>query len=81
MLSPEASVAFVWNNRVGEQSREELEAEWKEKCASAEDACDRGEVDDVIKSDELRQRICAAFSMMAAKADGEPTRKHANMPL
>ena len=81
VLSPEASVAFVWNNRVGEQSREELEAEWKEKCASADDACDRGEVDDVIKSDELRQRICAAFSMMAAKADGEPTRKHINMPL
>ena len=81
VLSPEASVAFVWNNRVGEQSREELEAEWKEKCASADDACDRGEVDDVIKSDELRQRICAAFSMMAAKADGEPTRKHTNMPL
>ena len=81
VLSPEASVAFVWNNRVGEQSREELEAEWKEKCASADDACDRGVGDDVIKSDELRQRICAAFSMMAAKADGEPTRKHTNMPL
>ena len=81
VLSPEASVAFVWNDKVGEQSREELEAEWKEKCASAQDACDRGEVDDVIDSSELRQRICASLMMLSAKAEGAPTRKHANMPL
>ncbi len=81
VLSPEASVAFVWNNKVGEQSREELEAEWKEKCASAADACDRGEVDDIVEPSELRQRICAAMMMLATKAEGKPSRRHANMPL
>ena len=81
VLSPEASVAFVWNDKVGEKSREELEAEWKEKCASAAEACYKGELDDVIEASELRARICAAFSMLASKADGTPSRKHANMPL
>ena len=82
VLSPEASVAFVWNDKVGaEGTREELEAEWKEKCASAADACDRGEVDDIVEADELRKRICAALMMLATKADGKPTRRHANMPL
>lgn len=81
VLSPEASVAFVWNDKVGEKSREELEAEWKEKCASAVDACDRGEVDDIIDPAELRQRICAALMMLATKAEGKPARRHANMPL
>ena len=81
VLSPEASVAFVWNDRVGEQSREALEAEWNEKCASASEACYKGELDDVIANAELRARICAAFSMLASKADGAPTRRHANMPL
>lgn len=81
VLSPEASVAFVWNDKVGEQSREALEAEWKEKCASASEACYKGELDDVIEASELRARICAAFSMLASKAEGTPTRKHANMPL
>ena len=81
VLSPEASVAFVWNSKVSEQSREELEKEWAEKCASAADACDRGEIDDVIAPEELRQRICAGLSMMASKAEGMPTRRHANMPL
>ena len=81
VLSPEASVAFVWNDRVGEKSREELEAEWKEKCASADEAADKGEIDDIIDPSELRQRICAALSMLSAKADGMPARKHINMPL
>ena len=81
VLSPEASVAFVWNDKVGEKSREELQAEWKEKCASAADAADRGELDDIVEPAELRKRICAALMMLVAKAEGKPSRRHANMPL
>lgn len=81
VLSPEASVAFVWNDQVGEKTREELETEWNEKCASAAAASDAGEIDDVIEPSELRQRICAALMMLAAKAEGTPSRKHANLPL
>ena len=81
VLSPEASVAFVWNSKVGEKSREELDKEWKEKCASATEACDCGEIDDVVAPEELRARICATLSMLASKAEGDPDRRHANMPL
>ena len=81
VLSPEASVAFVWNSKVGEKSREELETEWKEKCASAAEACDSGEIDDVVAPEELRARICAGLAMLASKAEGTPARRHANMPL
>ena len=81
VLSPEASVAFVWNSKVGEQSREELEKEWKEKCASAAEAADCGEIDDIVEPAELRARICASLSMLASKAEGTPARRHANMPL
>jgi acetyl-CoA carboxylase carboxyltransferase component len=81
VLSPEASVAFVWNDKVGEKSREDVEAEWKEKCASAAEAADKGEIDDIIEPSELRKRICAALLMLAFKADSAPSRKHAIMPL
>ena len=81
VLSPEASVAFVWNSKVGEKSREELEKEWKEKCASAREACDSGEVDDIVAPEELRARVCAALMMLDCKAEGVPSRKHPNMPL
>lgn len=81
VLSPEASVAFVWNDKVGEKTREELEVEWAEKCASADLACENGEIDDVIEPAELRKRICAALSMLSYKSETAPTRKHANLPL
>ena len=82
VLSPEASVAFVWNDKVGqEKTRAELEAEWKEKSASAAEAADRGEIDDIVEPAELRKRICASLMMLATKAEGKPTRRHANMPL
>ncbi len=82
VLSPEASVAFVWNDRVGKEgSREELEKEWKEKCASAEGALECGEIDDVVEPAELRKRICAALMMLMTKAEGKPSKRHSNMPL
>ncbi len=82
VLSPEATVAFVWNDKVGKEgTREELEAEWHEKCASADEALAIGEIDDVVDAAELRKRICASLMMLATKAEGKPTRRHANMPL
>lgn len=81
VLSPEASVAFVWNDRVGDQSREELEQEWRDRCASAAEAADAGEIDDIVEPAELRQRICAALNMLSAKAVGTPSRKRTCLPL
>lgn len=82
VLSPETSVAFLWNDRITqEKSREELESEWLEKCSSAIYAAEVGEVDDIIDAAELRQRICASVAMLSAKAEGKPSRKHINMPL
>ena len=82
VLAPEASVAFVWNDKVtADKSREDLEAEWKEKCASPIDAAEKGDIDDIIEDAELRQRICAAFGMLFAKAENKPTRRHINLPL
>ena len=82
LLSPAASVAFLWNDRVSEEtSREALEREWNEAYASPAEAACRGEVDDVIATEELRARLSAAVSMLLSKADGEPSRRHPTLPL
>ncbi len=82
ILPPEAAVAFAWNDKItADKTREDLENEWKEKCASPVDAAEKGEIDDIIDNAELRQRICAALGMMFSKTDVAPTRRHANMPL
>ncbi len=82
VLPPEASVALVWNDKItAEKNREDLENEWKASCASPVKAAELGDIDDVIADDELRQRICAAFGMLFAKAENKPTRRHINLPL
>jgi len=82
ILPPEAAVAFAWNDKITvDKSREDLENEWKEKCASPVAAAEIGEIDDIIANAELRQRICAALSMLFSKTDVAPSRRHANMPL
>ena len=81
-MAPASAVAFLWNDRINEEcTRTELEAEWKEKHASAQAAAADGSIDDVIDAAELRQRICAAVYMLLMKNDGTPARKHCNLPL
>ena len=85
VLPPEAVVAFLWNDRVKGDApadkRAELEAEWRAECATPADAAAKGEIDDIISTAELRQRVCAAFEMLAAKSELPPMRRHANLPL
>ena len=78
-LSPETSVAFVWNNRVKEgdltSSREVLEAEWREKHASPNEAALCGEIDDILTPSELRPRLVSALHMLLGKTNFEPVRR------
>ncbi len=76
-LSPEAAVAFLWNDRItADTPRAAVEAEWNETMASPVRAAESGDIDDVIPTVELRARVCAALYMLAEKADTTPDRKH-----
>lgn len=82
VMSPESAVAFLMNDQItAEKSRAEVEAEWCEKYASAENAAENGDVDDIVDEATLRARICSALYMLAVKADGAPERKYARTPL
>ena len=82
VMSPESAVAFLLNDKItAEKSRAEVEAEWCEKYASAENAAENGDVDDIVDEATLRARICSALYMLAVKADGAPERKYARTPL
>lgn len=81
IMSPRSAVAFLCNERVAKKTREEVEASWAAENAAPVNAAVHGEIDDIIASTELRQRICAALSMLASKCCGTPERRHPNMPL
>jgi acetyl-CoA carboxylase carboxyltransferase component len=82
VMSPESAVAFLMNDKItAEKSRADVEAEWCEKYASAVNAAENGDVDDVVNEETLRARICSALYMLAVKADGAPERKYARTPV
>ncbi len=82
VLSPEASVAFVWNDKVtAETSRESLVDEWKNKYAAPAVAAANGCIDDLVDAGELRARICSAVFMLMDKNEKMPVRKHSVLPL
>jgi acetyl-CoA carboxylase carboxyltransferase component len=78
-LSPEASVAFLWNDKIREgdltASREMLELDWREKYASPNDAALCGEVDDILTTSELRPRIVSSLHMLLGKKNAVPARR------
>ncbi len=82
VLAPEAAVAFMYNDQItADKSRAEVEAEYRASKASAQAAAEKGDIDDIVPAEELRARICAALYMLGSKAEGTPSRRHANLPL
>ena len=75
-MSPEASVAFLWNEKIDgeETTREKLESEWRDKMASPTEAAALGEIDDIVGPDELRPRIVSAVYMLLGKRRGRGRR-------
>lgn len=81
-MSAASAVAFLWNGKIGSVvSRADLEAEWDATVGSPAEAAKAGEVDDIIASEEIRQRIAAYVMMLQAKSKAAPARRHINMPL
>jgi acetyl-CoA carboxylase carboxyltransferase component len=80
-LPTDASVAFAWNGLVSENiTREELESEWRASLASPVAAACRGEIDDIITVDEMRQKILSALYMLTSKTLGV-SKRHPILPL
>ena len=81
VLPTDAAVAFAWNDLVSENiSRGELEEEWRTSLASPVAAACRGEIDDIISIDEMRQKVLSAIYMLAAK-NTHIDKRHPILPL
>ena len=80
-MNAAAAVAFAKNDEVTTTTtREELEEEWKLKLSTPVAAAAAGEIDDIIDCAELRQRICSALMLLAAKGTVS-TYRHSVLPL
>lgn len=59
----------------------EKEQEYTEEFAHPYKAASRGYVDEVIRPDQTREKLIAAFKMLENKARKLPRKKHGNIPL
>ena len=60
---------------------EEKTTEYQEKFTNPYTAASRGFVDDIIRPQNTRWRICRALSMLTNKEVERPWKKHDNLPL
>lgn len=63
------------------KKREEICKNFASDEASPYNAASLGYVDDIIEAASTRQRLVAAFEMLASKRESNPPKKHGNMPL
>lgn len=82
VMGPKGAVEIIFRGSL--KNQEEVDAkvtEYKEKFASPFVAAQRGYIDDVIRPQNTRWRICRALSILANKQLENPWKKHDNLPL
>ncbi len=86
VMGPEGAVKIVYRRELDkadnpEQLRRQKIDEFRDKFANPYIACEKGYVDEVIFPEMTRPKIVTALAMLENKRDGNPPKKHGNIPL
>lgn len=82
VMGPKGAVEIIFKNDTGDEDATNARVdEYKEKFASPFVAASRGFIDDVIRPQNTRWRICRALTLFRKKEVTRPWRKHDNLPL
>jgi len=73
--------AEILHRRATPEERAAAEAEYSATLLTPWVAAERGFVDDVIRPDETRAKVAAAFALLDSKRENLPQRGHDNLPL
>jgi len=78
VMGPKGAVEIIFR---GDKDLEAREQEYKEKIANPFVAAARGYLDDVVRPQNTRFRICRALTLLSDKKEENPWKKHDNLPL
>ncbi|MFW0776414.1 MAG: acyl-CoA carboxylase subunit beta [Rickettsiales bacterium] len=82
VMGPKGAVEIVFRGKYeNEEEQQKLIDDYKEKFASPFASAARGFIDDVIRPQNTRWRICRALSVLRSKDIQGPWKKHDNLPL
>jgi propionyl-CoA carboxylase beta chain len=86
VMGPEAAVGILYRREM-EMSpnsvalKDDKTREYREKFANPYAAAERGYVDEVIEPRDTRRKLIQALEILHTKRDGNPPKKHGNIPL
>lgn len=82
VMGPEGAVEIIFKKDItDEQSKDKIINEYREKFASPFVAASRGFIDEIIRPQNTRWRLCKSLQMLANKKVTGPWKKHDNLPL
>jgi propionyl-CoA carboxylase beta chain len=86
VMGPRGAVEIIFNNEIAksknpQKKTDELMAEYRKKFATPYVAAERGYIDGVIKPHETRALLINGLKTLSTKVDGNPKKKHGNIPL
>lgn len=86
VMGPEGAVNIIFRKEIAEASdpaakRAEIIETYKQKFSNPYVAAARGFLDDVIEPKYTRPKLIEALRMLHNKRDGNPPKKHGNIPL
>jgi propionyl-CoA carboxylase beta chain len=82
VMGPEGAVEIIFREDMSDPVKKEAKIkEYREKFASPFVAASRGFIDEVIRPQNTRKRICKAFKILKNKKVEKPWKKHDNLPL
>lgn len=80
VMGAEAAVSVLFKDETDETKMEKV-SEYKKTITSPFVAASRGYLDDIIKPQNTRWRICKALTFLKHKKTNAPWKKHDNLPL
>ena len=82
VMGPEGAVEIIFREDMSDPVRRKNRVdEYREKFASPFVAASRGFIDEVIRPQNTRKRICKALQILKDKKVEKPWKKHDNLPL
>jgi propionyl-CoA carboxylase beta chain len=86
VMGPKGAVEILFRKEIAEAgdpaaATAQREQQYREQFAHPYIAAARGYIDDVIDPRQTRPRLISALDMLRNKRDGNPPRKHGNIPL
>jgi len=81
VMGAEGAINILYKDIKDEEERAKKIEEYREKFANPYFAASRGYIDEVIRPQNTRRRICDGLKFLSGKAIKLPKKKHDNLPL